>query len=326
MMKHETYREWLVLEMVGELPNDQRKLLDEHIRSCPDCRNEQAVLRKLGSLTASQETVPVSEDFLVEARGTMRDVLRHERLTRPGGSRKGFRDRLSAILDQMIPIVLKPAIVSVSMFVVGLGFGHMLFAPGSSSTMGASGNEWLEAAERGDAFITSVRFVDPDPLDGEVEFTFDALTPVRVRGSVNDQNIQRVLAQALLHEHNPGVRIRAVSAFAQAPPREADPIIKRALFDVLLSDENAGVRKAALMVLRSLPFDREIRDALISVLLRDNNDGIRIDAISYLGEAENRQMGLSPEFRQALERKMSEEKNDYIKNRTLTLIREVREQ
>ncbi|MBM4168699.1 MAG: hypothetical protein FJ215_06030 [Ignavibacteria bacterium] len=319
-MKHEPYREWLVLDMVGELGADERALLREHLQSCPECAREQRELAGLHRLTAQREVVDVSEDFLSEARTSARDALRRERNARR------FRDRVASVVDQLMPIVLKPAIVSVSMLVVGVGIGHMLFAPGASETISASGTEWIDAAERGEAFITSVRFVDPDPQDGVIEFTFDALTPVRVKGSVSDQRIQRVLAQALLHEHNPGVRIRAVSAFAQSPMREADPIIKQALFEVLRTDENAGVRKAALMVLRALPFDREIRDALISILLRDTNDGIRIEAISYLGEIEKNQMSLSNENRRALEKKMSEEKNDYIRNQTLTLIREVREQ
>ncbi len=317
-MKHETYREWLVLEMVDELAADQKSLLEEHLRSCEECTRERAELSKLHALTAKREVVDVSDEFLSEARRNMRDAIRQER------TKRGFRDRVATLLDHLVPIVLKPAIVSVSMLVVGVGIGHILFAP--SGTIGTSGNEWIDAAERGEAFITSVQFVDPDPRDGEIEFTFDALTPVRVRGSVSDQRIQRVLAQTLLHEHNPGVRIRAVSAFAQSPKGETDPVIKQALFEVLRADENAGVRKAALMVLRSLPFDRDIRDALISILLRDTNDGIRIEAISYLGEIEKNQMSLSNEYRRALEKKMSEEKNDYIRNQTLTLIREVREQ
>src|SRR6202007_573133 len=59
--------------------------------------------------------------------------------------------------------------------------------------------------------ISNIRFVDADPTDGQIEFAYDAVKPMRVKGSVNDAKIQRLLTYALEREQNPGVRLRAVN-------------------------------------------------------------------------------------------------------------------
>ena len=46
--------------------------------------------------------------------------------------------------------------------------------------------------------ITNVRFEQPAGNNGEVQFTFEAVKPVTMKGNINDPKIQMILAQAFL--------------------------------------------------------------------------------------------------------------------------------
>ncbi len=104
--------------------------------------------------------------------------------------------------------------------------------------------------------ITNVKFIDSGLNSDEVEFTFDAVMPVHMKGSVNDPKIQQVLAHALLNEQNPGTRLRSVNAIASQQSFTVDNDVKKALIMALKSDENPGVKKEAMKVLQKFPFRR----------------------------------------------------------------------
>jgi hypothetical protein len=102
-----------------------------------------------------------------------------------------------------------------------------------------------------------VRFVNSNPNTGEVEFSFDAVKPVYMKGSVNDPDVQKILAYALLNEQNPGVRLRSVDVIGSEHLKStgSEVEIKWALIAALKSDDNPGVRKEALAVPEKFPFD-----------------------------------------------------------------------
>ena len=49
---HSTYREWLNLDVDGELPPVQRAQLDDHLAACPECRSERDEMLAFESLLA----------------------------------------------------------------------------------------------------------------------------------------------------------------------------------------------------------------------------------------------------------------------------------
>lgn len=59
---HSTYREWLNLDVDGELPAAQRAELDEHLATCPECRSEREEMLAFERLLASNR-VAVRPDF-----------------------------------------------------------------------------------------------------------------------------------------------------------------------------------------------------------------------------------------------------------------------
>jgi HEAT repeat protein len=173
--------------------------------------------------------------------------------------------------------------------------------------------------------IAAVHFLDADPETGMVEFTFQAVRPVRVRGSIRDEEIRRILARALLEEENPGVRIRTVSAIAAAVESSLDPKVKAALIKALREDPNPGVRKEALKALRQGPMDNDVQDALIDVLESDKNEGMRVDAINSLTALGAKHPAVGEKLISVLQRRTEIDDNRYIRLRAEAMLKEVQQ-
>ena len=62
---HSTYREWLSLELDGELSRGQERRLREHLAGCASCRDERRALRALDREMAASR-IEVGEDFREE--------------------------------------------------------------------------------------------------------------------------------------------------------------------------------------------------------------------------------------------------------------------
>jgi hypothetical protein len=167
--------------------------------------------------------------------------------------------------------------------VVGLGVGYALFGdPTDDVSLPLRTAMLTPVTGQGGAQITAVQFLDADASDGEVEISFQAVKPMRIKGSPDDPAIQKLLAYALVSEQNAGIRIRTVNTLAGNVRREPDPEVRLALVKVLKFDTNPGVRKKALEALARFPMDLYIKDALIFVLENDPTEGLRIDAINAL--------------------------------------------
>jgi hypothetical protein len=166
------------------------------------------------------------------------------------------------------------------------------------------------------------------PEKGEVEFSFEMVTPIRMKGNVNDNAVQRVLAQALLNDQNPGARLLMVSTLANQveSTRLPDVEIKAALIRAVRSDANVGVRQEALKALQKFPLDGEIKQAIIYVLRYETNPSMRIDAINYLEKPFLAAKTADQDILEALKEKMQSDENNYIRIRARNVYEEVKQQ
>jgi hypothetical protein len=322
-MKHETFQEWIQLALTDELGPADRQALEEHLRTCADCRAENERLKTFRVRVRTAKPVEVTDQLLTEARQQFRATLRSE-LSRPS-----LWHRFIDAVESLVPHY-RVAFGSVALLAVGFLGGYMMFAsaatesfdvPSSFVQMAASTSP-LEEQTR----INNVQFIDSDASDGEVEFTFEAVRPVRMKGKVNDPAIQRVLTQALLTDQNPGVRLRTVNTLAsQAQPQTVDHEIKGALIGALKADDNPAVRKEALSVLSRFPLDSDIKQALLHVLEFDRNAALRIEAIKVFETMRDKAEFADDAFLRALQEKMAKDDNNYIRIRARALFEEVRQ-
>jgi len=311
-MKHSTYREWVLLSATGDLDASEQSLLDKHIESCDSCAEE---FRRLGAmrgiLDKSKPGVDVSDALLLEARQELRGALRTER-ARPAFSWSGIR---------FAPLGLRYGLGAAFLLACGFLGGRLLLLPGHGGGPAPANTALIQPIE-GETRISNVRFIDTGRVSGDVDFTFDAVTPMHMKGGVDDPAIQKVLTHALLNEQNPGVRLRAVSAISAPGGDHQDNAVKTALIRVLRWDGNAGVRREALNALRHLPWDEDIKEAFLRTLMSDKNPGLRIAAMNGLDSAQTLSRQPDREFMDVLRQKAQTDQNNYIRIKARAAIQE----
>lgn len=316
-MKKENYKELMLLSLYGELNDEDQAALDSYLKKHPDAKREFQDLKKFKNFVVHNTTSKTSDDLLQDARAQLRSALRKERqTTSPMDSVRDF------FVDFIRP---KAALSGAGILSLGLLIGYCSFAP--------TGNEHSiiikpvseTADESPKTSIANIRFIDSDDSDGEVEFEFDAVAPMHVKGKIDDPEIQRLLTHALLNESNAGIRLSSMNAIRDqtGSSKTVDPSIKTALITSLKTDANPGVRREALRVLQQYTFDNDIRDALIYVIGKDDNSGIRVAAINALEIAKMDGNTFDDATIKALKQQIEKEQNNYIRNRAVHLVKEI---
>jgi hypothetical protein len=322
-MKHNDYQELLRLSFIDELNDEDRRVLDDHVKTCRDCRDEVEELRKLGMLLERGQRFTITDQMLDEARRELRVALRLRQSRRPFWA--GILEQFDAFAAPAARVALGGA----AMILVGLATGYLLFK--SSETTAVSGISKAVgqgAAQSTETTIANFRFVGQSLQQNDVEFTFDLVTPVHMKGSISDAMVQRVMAQALMNEQNPGARLRTVSAIADQVEtlKDSDKEIKVALLQAVKGDANVGVRKQALRALQRFPLDNEIKDALLFVLKNEENPGIRIEVIGFLQSPEQSRQPVDQDLLSVLKDKMQSDNNNYVRIRAKHFYEEVQQQ
>jgi hypothetical protein len=313
-MKHTEYREHLHLLALEELDLHDRTLLEDHLRTCSDCRDELPRLRKFyGLLKDFEPAVHVDDNLLQDARQQLREALHRER------SHPSFLETIEERLSTFVAPRYQIALGGLATLALGIFIGHRIFTPSAPLPQEA---QLIPANPR----ITNLKFLDSKEGSDVVEFTFDAVQPVKMRGSVNDPGIQKVLTHAMLNDANPGVRLRALNVVATPRADKPDKEIKAALILTLRTDPNAGVRKEALMALQQYPPDEAIKNALLNTLMTDKNPGLRIAAINGLDSLRIHGQSADRSVLKALHDKMQSDDNTYIRLRARTVLQEARAQ
>lgn len=306
-MNHQQWKEWVNLLAYEELDAERKRLTEEHIKDCGSCREEWDQLKRLHRVMDDHAVQVPTEHLLNEARQELRAALRYER-NRPTAT-SNIRDLFSRFIPSF-----RVGMSFAAMLVVGLLVGRMM-APTKTIMVPT-----ISEAQPSD--ISNIRFVDADPKDGQIEFAYDAVRPIRVKGNVNDKRIQELLTYALEREQNPGVRLRAINTIGANKQSAVDPNVKAALIAALKSDGNDGVRKEAMAVLKTFPFDSDIQAAFVYVLQRDANPALRIDAIKSLEDKKIQ----NPELLNVLKEKSESDDNSYIRRRATNILQEVSQQ
>jgi len=316
-MKHNEYKQLLQLSLFGELKSEEQLKLKEHLLTCEECRVELEDQKNLLELISGKQKVNVDEKVLSAARYQLRGALRSERST------NNILNFIADNIFQYFTSPLKFAFAGAALLVIGVLIGGIFFNKSSQTefTSQQNGdNRFASLSE--DISISNVRFIDSDASDGEVEFTFEASRPVRLRGSINDQQIQSVLTYAMLNEQNPGSRLNSINAMDTETPGQYDSDVKNALITVVMTDENPGVRREALKLMSKFPYDEFVKQTLLYVITSDTVSGLRIEALNSLIEAGNKGFKLNSKEVDLFREKLQEDENPYIKLRSKTILQE----
>ena len=314
-MNHNEFKRRILVSLFGELSKNEQAELEEHLQSCEECRNELEQQTHLLSLVSKHKTLEVDEALLQDARSQLRGAIRAER------QRKKLLDNITQFFTGMITAPYKAALSGVAVMAIGLFLGYLFFHTSSVIPINTNEKPNTELTfNENDVRIKNVRFVDPVTSDGEVEFTFDAVKPMHIKGNVNDQKVQSILTYAMLNERNPGARLNSINAMDSDTPKKFDNDIKDALVTVVMTDENPGVRREALKFLSKFPYDEDIKQAYIYVLTADTVTGLRIEAINALSNLTKKALDLKQSEVDLFKQKLETDNNSYIRYKTKTIL------
>ena len=265
------------------------------------------------------------ELLLNEARLDLHTALRLEKIKMSSGN--NFYDKLMSFFAQPY----KFAIASAALVVTGLFIGFLVFNNPDKETRlpiaQDTNTQNIQTAKnvtflQDNTRITNLRFINQNLQSGEVEFTFDAVKPMTMKGNVNDQRIQSILTYSMLNEQNPGVRLNSINAISSNQANDLDSDVKEALISVVKFDDNPGVRREAIKLLQKFPYDVKLKETYLYVLLHDSTSGMRIEAINSLVQAKNNGHTFDKNEMSIFQKTMKADNNNYIRYRARNVVEE----
>ena len=271
-----------------ELTAIEKRQIDDHLASCPNCREELAAMRALHADLRRVEAFEPSAAMMTDLRHGLRRRLRQESL------RPNWQEKLGNLLFGNFRPVVQLGFTA-ALLLVGVIIGRQFF---SAATAPAPQIDLLGYLTPGKPItipsgylapsVGNVQTISIDPVTKEVQVQYSIVNDIQVRGNVDNPLIRQALSYALYSEDQPSLRLRAVKALGEtyaSTPSAQDEEITEALVHALENDANAGVRLKAAQVLKQLPLNALVKNTLIRALLRDENSAVRIEAIEALGKS-----------------------------------------
>jgi Putative zinc-finger len=276
-MKCEWVRENIVLQVYGELADDARHELEQHVVRCADCAAELKAEQEFHALLAQDRAADPSPNLVAASRMRLQEGLE----TVKQGS---FFSRLAFDpANWLLQMKFSPALAAVILifgFAGGVGATYKLYgARPNTGTVTNNANANVNTIPA-DASIAGINSIVQDPGTNQVSIKYNAVSAQEYQGPLNDQRVQELLLYAARNNYNSGVRVDSVGLLAQ---RSSDLQVREALMYALQNDTNPGVRLKSLDALGNyVKNDTNVRDSVLRALVNDSNSGVRIEALRLI--------------------------------------------
>ena len=274
-MKCEWVRENIVLHVYGELADDARHELEQHVARCADCAAELKAEHEFHALLAQDRSVDPSPNLLAASRMQLQEALE---TAKQGSmwSRMAFDPAI-----WLRQVRFSPALASAILilgFAGGVTTTYKLYGPRPTTTAGVqTSNPNTVPTE---ASITGISSIVQQPGTNQISIKYNTVETQEAQGSLNDEKIQQLLLYAARNNYNTGVRVDSVDLLAQ---ETGDMQVRSALMYALQNDTNPGVRLKSLSALGNyVKNDTNVRDAVLRALVNDSNSGVRIEALRLI--------------------------------------------
>lgn len=317
-MNHEKYIELNTLSLYGELSSEEQEELVQHLMNCSSCLIDLAEKNRVKSLLSDNRmNQMVTDEMLTNSRRDLRLALSKE-------SNESFFHKILSNTVEFFSGYYKYILTAAAAIMIGLFLGSEM-TPFSTNTVG--GIKILPASQQqsllqNGASILNVEFINNDASTGEVEFTFDAVKKVHMKGNVNDQQIQSLLTYAMVNGQNSGIKLNSLSLINGQADSKIDAEVKSAALNLVKNDPNPGVRREALKLIRKIPYDEEVKKTLLYLLSNDKNSGIRIEAINIIVEAKKEGSKISNKDVDMFKTKLQNDESQYMQYKFRTVLQE----
>ena len=275
-MKCEWVRENIVLQVYGELADDARHELEQHVARCADCAAELKAEQDFHALLAQDRASDPSPNLVTASRMRLQEALE----TAKQGS---FWSRLAFDpANWLLQMKFSPALAA-AILIFGFLGGILTMREINGPRVAQGPNQVQQpnqTAVPSEASIASINSIVQDPGTNQVSIKYNTVSTQEAQGSLNDQKIQQLLLYAARNNYNSGVRVDSVDLLAQ---KTGDMQVREALMYTLQNDTNPGVRLKSLDALGNyVKNDTNVRDSVLRALVNDGNSGVRIEALRLI--------------------------------------------
>src|SRR5580692_847584 len=229
-MNCEWVRENIVLQVYGELADDARHELEQHVERCTDCAAELKAEQEFYALLAQDRATDPSPNLLAASRMRLQEGLEN---VKQGSvwSRLAF-DPTSWLRQMRFSPALASAILILG-FAGGVGTAYRVF-PGAKVANAPSPQPVVPTVPT-EAAIAGIRSITQTPGSSQIDIKYDTVATQDAQGSLNDQKIQQLLLYAARNNYNSGLSMDSVNLLTQKPN---DAQVQEALLYVLQYDSN----------------------------------------------------------------------------------------
>jgi hypothetical protein len=308
-MKCEWVIENITLHVYGELADDARHELEQHIARCADCAAQLKAEQEFHDLLLQDRSAEPTPNLLTASRMRLQESLET-------AQQGGFWRRLAFDpANWLRQVSFSPALASVILilgFAGGVGTSYKVFVhqpqgPPSGAT-----------AAPAEASITGIRSITQEPGTNQIAIKYDTVSTLETQGSMNDQRIQQLLLFAARNNYNSGVRMDSVDLLTQKPDVSQ---VREALVYALRYDSNPGVRLKALDGLGGfVKDDVRVRDVVLEALVNDSNPGVRTEALRMIEPVK-----ADGSVRGVLMTLAAKDQSQYIKSQARTMLAQLPE-
>jgi anti-sigma-K factor RskA len=310
-MKCEWVRQNITLYVYGELADDARHELGQHVARCTDCAAELKAEQDFHALLAQDRPADPSPNLLAASRMRLQEALET-------AEQGGFWSRLPFDpVNWLRQVRFSPALASAILilgFAAGVGSTYKFYAWRTSAPGGPAAQPQAPV----EATITGIQSVTEEPGTDRISIKYNTVSTQEAQGSLNDQRIQQLLLYAAHNNYNSGARMDSVGLLTRNP---ADANFRQALMYALQYDSNPGVRFKALDGLGPyVKNDMRVRDSLLQALVNDANPGVRTEALRLLEPVK-----ADGSVRGVLMTLATKDENLYIRSQARTLLAQLPE-
>ncbi|MGD1023019.1 MAG: HEAT repeat domain-containing protein [Candidatus Sulfotelmatobacter sp.] len=308
-MKCEWVRENITLHVYGELADDARHELEQHVARCADCAAKLKAEQEFHALLSQERETEPTPNLLAASRMKLQEAL--ETAEQGGFWRRLAFDPANWLRQVRFSPALASAILILG-FAGGLGTSYKVFdhQPGAPST--------AKTPAPAEASITGIQSITQEPGTNQIDIKYNTVSTLETQGSLNDQRIQQLLLFAARNNYNSGVRMDSVDLLTKKP----DVLqVRDALIYALQYDTNPGVRLKALDGLGSfVKDDVQVRDAVLQALVSDSNPGVRTEAMRLIEPVK-----ADGSVRGVLMALAAKDQSQYIKSQARTMLAQLPE-
>jgi len=306
-MKCEWVRENITLQVYGELADDARHELEQHVARCAACAAELKAEQDFHALLSQERAAEPTPNLLTASRMRLQEALETAEQGR-------FWHRLAFDpANWLRQVRFSPALASAILilgFAGGLGTSYKVFVHPLPAT--------IATPAPAEASITGIRSITQEPGTNQIAIKYDTVSTLETQGSLNDQRIQQLLLFAARNNYNSGVRMDSVDLLTQKPDVSQ---VRDALIYALRYDTNPGVRLKALDGLGGfVKDDVRVRDVVLEALVNDANPGVRTEALRLIEPVK-----ADGSVRGVLMTLAAKDQSQYIKSQARTMLAQLPE-